>query len=173
MAQFVLARSVTIPAGTAIASPVSADISFPEYEVEAVQIVIPPGPNGNVGFRLANANTQIIPYGSNDWIIGNDEAPVWALQRQITSGSWQVFGYNTGIYNHTLYFRFFVNPVVVSQGDVTGAPADLSGLAGASAGGSESILAAAPPTLVVQPILANPPPAGGFVGTPPPPPIGG
>lgn len=172
MARFLLARSVTIPAGTAIATPATADISFAEYEVEAIQWVIPPGPNGNVGFRIANAGTQIIPYGSADWIIGNNEAPIWALTGQITSGSWQIIGYNLGKYSHTIQFRFAVSPVAADQGDQTATPVDLTGL-GATGGAGPTILATPPPPGTLgEPLLANAPPTSGFVGPPPGPPPG-
>lgn len=172
MARFILARSVTIPAGTQIATPASADISFPEYEVEIIQWVIPPGPNGLVGFRIANAGVPVIPYGSNDWIVGNNEAPAWPLSGQITSGSWQVIGYNLGQYDHTIQFRFAVSPVRAAQVDLTASPADLSGLTGGAAAGPTSSVTAVTPAPPPPPILANPPPAGAFVGPAPPPPPG-
>jgi len=175
MARFVLARTVKIPAGTPIATPASAPITLPQYVIEAIEITIPPGPNGLMGFRLTNAGQQVIPYGSNDWIIGNNQIKEWPLSNQITSGSWGVTGYNTGTYDHSIYLNFLVSPV-----DLTGAVdqaaqiAEVSGLT-SGGGGGETITATIPGEQVPLPtlVLINPPPVGGFTPPPPGPPPGG
>lgn len=122
MSRFVAARSATIPAGTAVASPVTVDVSIPEASITEVEILVPPGPNGLMGFRLANAGTQVIPYLSDDWIISNEETISWPLTEQITSGSWQVTGYNTGQFDHTIYLRFLITPVTDTTGSALPAP---------------------------------------------------
>jgi hypothetical protein len=177
MARFIIARSVKIPAGTAKTTPASTDISIPQYVVSRIIVTIPPGPNGLMGFRLANASVQVIPYGSNDWIIGNNRIVEWDLEEQITSGSWQVIGYNTGTYDHSIQLEFNVSPVPVpGPAGVTVSAADLSTatLLDTGAGGSgapeqppaeaESPAAALPPLVAVN---IAPPPSPGLVPPPP------
>jgi len=175
--RFVLARAVTIPAGTAIATPATTDISIPQYVVDTIQIIVPPGPNGLVGFRMLNAGQQLIPYLSNDWIVANNENIIWPLSDQITSGSWQVAGYNLGIYDHSLRVRFLVSPVPAGgAAGVTVSVSDLSTVPGVELGGGGVDLSQPPPGGAEVPlapppelVLTNPPPS---IGAPPPPPPG-
>lgn len=109
MANEIRAYSFTIPAGTPITSPASMSVSFPPRDVEAIQVVIPPGPNGFVGFQLQNSGVAVIPYASDDYIVASDEVINWPLAGYINSGSWQLAGYNTGTSPHTIYVRFLLN----------------------------------------------------------------
>lgn len=108
MAREVRAYAATIPAGTPASAPIVVDMSFPTRIVEELEILIPPGPNGLVGFRVANAGVPVIPYNVGGWIIANNETLHIPLEGQITSGSWQLVGYNTGVYDHTIYPRFLL-----------------------------------------------------------------
>ena len=125
--------TISVPAGTPIAAPVEVDCTFPPRAVDRVEIIVPPGPNGVLGFYIANSGVQVIPYDSDDWIISNDEKIVWDLDSQITSGSWQVFAYNTGVNNHTFYVRFLLSliPDSTNTTDVS-QPLDLSSLGSGS-----------------------------------------
>jgi hypothetical protein len=101
--------TVLVPANTLASAPISQPTRFPARVVEAVEIVVPPGPNGNVGFRLENSGIPVIPYDSDAWVITNDEKIVWPLSGYITSGSWGVRAYNTGTQDHVIYLRFLLN----------------------------------------------------------------
>jgi hypothetical protein len=137
MAQEIRANSFTIPANTPATALASLDMTFPPREVEAVEIVVPPGPNGVVGFYLANSGVQVIPINQGQFIISNDETLSWDLQGYINSGSWQVFGYNTGNSSHTIYFRWLLNlPANPNAAAVVGQALDLSTLG--SSGGLSS-----------------------------------
>lgn len=116
MANEIRQYSLTVPAGTAIASPVSADMSFPPREVQALEIIIPPGCNGVVGLQVQNSHLAVIPFGSDAWLVGNDEVISWPLDGYINSGSWQAAGYNLGANDHTIRFRFLLNLVGVTTG---------------------------------------------------------
>lgn len=108
MAREIRTRKAKIPSGTPISAPVTVDVSFPPRVVQRVDLLVPAGANGLVGFQLANSGGQVIPADAGDWIIANGETIVWPLENQIDSGSWQVIGYNTGIYDHTIYLRFLL-----------------------------------------------------------------
>lgn len=99
-----------IPAGTLASDPASLDCVMPARVVEWITVLVPPGPNGTMGFQIANSSIPVIPSNPGAWIVSNDEVIHWPLENQITSGSWQVLGYNSGVYDHTIYVRFGVDP---------------------------------------------------------------
>lgn len=109
MASEIRQYSAAIPAGTTPAGALSTDMSFPARVVDTVEIVVPPGPNGVVGFALLNSGVTVIPYDSDDWIISNNEVIQWPLNGYITSGSWQLRAYNTGTNDHAIYVRFLLS----------------------------------------------------------------
>lgn len=109
MAREVRAFTCTIPANTLPGAAASFDIGFPPREVDTIEIVVPPGPSGVVGFYLANSDVRVIPYASDEWLIMSGEKVSWPLDGYINSGSWQLFGYNTGVQDHTIYVRFLLS----------------------------------------------------------------
>jgi hypothetical protein len=113
MAHRFYAPSLTVPAGTAASSPLVLDVSFAAGVVTAVQIVIPDGHAGFTGLQIAQAHQQVIPIGSGQWIIGNDDKIDWDVDDQLDNGNWQLIGYNTDIFPHTFYVRFLVNEITL------------------------------------------------------------
>lgn len=103
----------TIPAGTLDTAPATLDVSFPARVVDTLEVMVPPGPNGNMGFALQNSGVQIIPV-NDSWIIANGTTLVWPLNGYITSGSWQLSGYNTGAFDHTIYVRFLLELIAAT-----------------------------------------------------------
>lgn len=100
--------SVTVPAGTAQATPQVSNLSMPPRVVTDVEIRVPPGPRGLVGLALGAAGVPVIPRLAGQWIVTDDEVIRWPLEGQITSGAWQLRAYNTGSFAHTLHVRFLV-----------------------------------------------------------------
>lgn len=121
---------VTTPAGTPADAPQITDLSIPVGQLDSVQIKVPPGPQGQLGFALALAGQPIVPRNAGEWIITDDEEIDWALSGLPDSGAWQVMTYNAGNYPHTLYIRFLATPaplVTIASPTVTAIPAaDLS-----------------------------------------------
>lgn len=109
MAREVRPFQVTIPAGTPITAPVTLDVSFPTRVVVRVEWEVPPGPNGLMGFQVANAGVPIIPADKNRWIVASNASHGWDLHGAITSGSWQIIGYNTGQYDHSIMIYFLLD----------------------------------------------------------------
>lgn len=102
---------VTIPAGTPISAPFTQDIFFPVREVTSVHWKVPPGPSGLMGWRLTMSEGQaVIPTGGG-WIIADNTDQTWPLTGQPDSGAWEVTGYNTDIYPHTIYLDFLLDLV--------------------------------------------------------------
>ncbi|SRR6266536_144277 len=100
-----------IPAGTPQSAPVTVDMSMPARIVREIEVLVPPGPNGLMGFQIANSGIQIIPYNAGGFVLSNNETMRWPLVNYASSGSWQLIGYNTGIYDHTVYVRFLLSLV--------------------------------------------------------------
>lgn len=103
--------SVTIPAGTAQSAGFTQDMSFPARIVTQINVRIPPGPRGEVGFGIGSAGVIVIPYGGTDYIVTDDEDLVFPLTNAVESGSWTFFGYNTGAYPHTIQVYFSCDPI--------------------------------------------------------------
>lgn len=128
MADRVHAFAPVVPAGTAIGAPVTVATPFPDGVVTAIQVRIPNGPLGTMGFVIAYAGQTIVPDNSGTWLVMNDEQWEWPLDNNPTGGQWSIIGYNTDIFDHTVYIRYLVNEfkVPVSSGSVI-APIPLGG----------------------------------------------
>jgi hypothetical protein len=116
MATEVRQFTATIPAGTAAATPVTVPMRFPARQVTGVEIIVPPGPSGLVGFALLNGTTRVIPYQSDLWIITAAEKIEWPLEGFAQTGDWSLIGYNTGTQDHAVYVRFLCVPVALDGG---------------------------------------------------------
>lgn len=111
MAREVRAFNVTIPAGTPKTDYQITALEFPPRIVTGISVRVPPGPNGQMGFRIGSAGVPIIPQQADAWLIINDEVINWQLSGYHDSGAWQLQGYNTGQSDHTVYIRFLLELV--------------------------------------------------------------
>lgn len=116
MANEIRQYTLTVPAATPSTAPVTLNCSFPPRRVDALQIVVPPGPAGLVGWRVLCSGVPIIPYASDAWIVTAGEVINWPLIGQPDSGSWQVQGYNAGTVAHSVYVRFLLSLVPAGGG---------------------------------------------------------
>lgn len=123
MSQEIREYVATIPAGTPIATPVTIDIEFPARSVQQIDVRVPPGPKGCMGFQLGTGGMPVIPANLGQWIVADDEVFHWPLEGYWDSGSWDVFGYNTGTFPHSIYLTFQLNPIT----QPSTAPAPISG----------------------------------------------
>jgi hypothetical protein len=105
-AQQVNQYSVSVPAGTAQASPQTTKLTLPEADVVQVDLQVPPGPSGLMGFYLAYNGQQVIPFQSGQWITWDNHSEEYALDSYPSGGAWQLVQYNTGLYPHLVYLRF-------------------------------------------------------------------
>lgn len=133
MADEIRQYTVTVPASTLSTAPITVPMTMPPRIVEAVQIIVPPGPNGLVGFAVRVGGVTVIPYGSDPWIITSGEAITWPLEHYPDAGSWSVQAYNTGTVAHSIYFRWLlryvtdtgpVAPEMIDDTQLMAAPAD-------------------------------------------------
>jgi hypothetical protein len=106
MAALIYRFSVTIPAGTPIATPQTTPFGLPLRIVTGVEVLIPPGPRGNVGWKITSDGLQVIPINAGSWFTADGEKAAWDLHDQPTNTHWECTAYNTGTFPHTLEFRF-------------------------------------------------------------------
>jgi len=130
------AVQVTVPAGTAESSPQVTEVFFPPRILTAVHWRVPPGPSGLMGWRLTmSGGTPVIP-SAGGWIVADDESAQWAVQDQPDSGRWEIAGYNTDIYDHTVYVTFLLDVITSPSGVIAvPPPSALSSPPGVAAAG--------------------------------------
>lgn len=119
--------TVTIPAGTPRATPVTIALPLDNAEVESIDLEVPPGPSGLMGFYLANNGVPWIPRATGQFIVWDDNSQSYYATDYPNASGWQIVGYNTGLYPHVVIVRFHVNsppgpPVDNTPPTVTFAP---------------------------------------------------
>jgi hypothetical protein len=163
--------TVTIPAGTAISAHFAASLAIPPRVVTQINVRVPPGPRGEVGFSIASGGVNIIPVTSGDFIVTDNEDLIYPLEDTITSGAWQLLGYNTGSFDHTLRVYLFCDLVPLAPGgsSVGTSGTGVVGTTGTTDGGGGGTTTPTPtptpvpvptpiptPTPVPPPTIANP-----------------
>lgn len=135
MASEVHQFTATIPAGTLDTAPFVCDVVLDNRVVVQIDLEVPSGTAGLMGFYLAHSGTQLIPAEPGEWIVWDDVEREWALDDYPDSNGWQVVGYNTGDYDHPVVLRLHTNypdatTVLPPAPTVTfvGAPAPVSAL---------------------------------------------
>lgn len=111
MARDTFAFSVTVPAGTPVADPLVTDLLFPEGDVTRIDLMVPPGPRGVLGFYLARSGQQVVPHQAGQWLIWDDRSQSLTFSDLPMAGGWQLVAYNTGQYDHTPEVTFHTDPI--------------------------------------------------------------
>lgn len=126
MSDEVRSYQATFPAGTSQSTPLTVAISFPPRVVNTLEIIVPPGPSGLMGFRISMGGVPVLPIQANTWLVTDDDKIVWPLDGFPTSGAWQIQGYNTDEYDHSVYLRWLVSQVGSSTQSGLSAPPTLA-----------------------------------------------
>ncbi len=101
--------TVTIPAGTLKTAPQTTDLNIDGWDLETLDLEVPAGPAGLMGFYIANNGVQWIPQGPDEWLVWDDRQKSWPFTEQPNASGWQVVGYNLGDYDHDVIVRMHVN----------------------------------------------------------------
>lgn len=100
---------VTTPAGTLKSAYLQTPLSFNRGRVERIEVFIPPGSSGLMGFRIAHSGQSVIPYTGDRWFVFEDDRLDWPVSNYPVGGAWELWSYNLDIYEHTIYLWFHVN----------------------------------------------------------------
>lgn len=112
--------TITVPPGTPITAPTTTPIGLPNYEVERLDLQVPAGPAGLMGFQISLNGQQWLPWETGQWLVWDKHDDSWPLVDQPNLGAWSVVAYNTGVYPHKIYVRLHVNPLTIAA--ATAAP---------------------------------------------------
>jgi hypothetical protein len=101
--------TVTIAAGTPVASPQVTALAMPPRAVRAVTWRVPKGHQGLTGWRLTMSGVQVLPTpGTDQWVTTDNAQETWDIREFPDSGAWQVTAYNLGNYPHSVFLTFHV-----------------------------------------------------------------
>lgn len=109
MAEQVIRATATIPAGVAQGDDVTLEIVLDNSDVLQVDLEVPPGPAGLMGFYLSNNDAPWIPRTPGEYFVWDDHHQSFPTAQYPTGAGWQVTGYNTGAYDHDVIVTFHVN----------------------------------------------------------------
>lgn len=116
MAERVLQHITVIPAGTPVATPHVEELGFSDWEVEQIDLIVPSGPSGTMGFYLANNELPWVPRALGEWLIMDDQKLTVIPTGYPNGTGWEIVGYNLGHFDHQVTALFHVNPIT-SPGD--------------------------------------------------------
>jgi hypothetical protein len=116
--------TVTVTPANPYSNPLTVDLPLGLRNVNTIEIKVPSGPQGTVGFHLNISGTQVIPYEAGNYIIADNDLLSWDLKDLPQTGAWSVTLYDDGTYDHTLYFRFLLSPIIQKENDIE--PIDFS-----------------------------------------------
>lgn len=109
MAQEIRQFSVTLPPLGSVGAPVTYSLQQPPRNVLGVEVQVPDGCNGAVGWQLMNSGQVVIPFDRGEFVVANDQTFAWDLHGYIQTGGWSLLAYNTGFYPHTLQIRYLLD----------------------------------------------------------------
>jgi hypothetical protein len=97
---------VTIPAGTAKATPLVTPTTFADNVVERIEWTFPDGCNGLVGIQIGARKVPVLPPQTDQFVVRSGSMQGIDLDGMHTTGDWSVIGYNTGQFDHTVHVQF-------------------------------------------------------------------
>jgi hypothetical protein len=109
MAQRINVKVVTVPANTQQAAPLTTTFTIRPGTVERIEVLVPPGPSGFLGFQVLFAGVLVIPDDIGVFIVTDNELISWPLGEYPTDGRWSVRAYNTDVFDHSIHVRLLVN----------------------------------------------------------------
>ena len=116
--------TVTVPAGTAQATPQVTPLPLEDYwRIVWVEMEVPPGPRGTMGFYVAASKTPILPFApavNPQFFTMDNRMPRYDLDPDTEIQDLSLVAYNVDNYPHTVYLRFglTIAPAPVSVGPV-------------------------------------------------------
>lgn len=129
MATRIYATSITVTPPTPIIAPLAQPWVTEDNICDQIEVLIPPGNNGFAGVRVMKGDVQLIPWGQNTWIVGNDTDHYWPVGEFLATRDLSIQAYNTGSYPHTFYLRMQVSDANLNPQSSAATEADAATLA--------------------------------------------
>lgn len=108
-------QSISTPAKRASSNPLATSISLGDVILESVEVSMPGGSVGLVGFAIRLAGQVILPYGGNAGFIIRESADHdYTIGIEVDQGL-QVLTYNTDVHAHLAYFTFQVRDIFTDE----------------------------------------------------------
>lgn len=98
----------TVPAGTTQTAPFKQTWKTEDNTIVDIELEVPPGHNGVTGIRVVKGDTQLVPWGTDTWIVANDYSRIFPVGVYLPTGDVVLQGYNNGAYPHSFYLRMMV-----------------------------------------------------------------
>jgi hypothetical protein len=140
------AYTCLVPAGS---NPAVTDMFVGNDPVTAIRWRVPPGPRGHLSWYLAQSGAQVLPNPLSTAVVADGEWGTWVLDNLPPNPTWQLFGFNTGADDHSVYLQFYTDSQAVTTsgggagGDISdGFPvvvADFATMWGAPSGGTITV----------------------------------
>lgn len=150
---------VTVPAGTALISPLAQSFALGVVVVDRIEVMIPPGHAGLTGLAILYGGVPLVPWQTGnvpltslaDFLVGDDKDWQFSVGFQI-SGPLQIRAFNTDVYDHSFYLRAEVRDVAaIAQPANTVVAVTVSAQPDTSTPSQSQLLdAAAPPELPAE-----------------------
>lgn len=119
MAEIIHQFQAVIPANTPKSALFSVDIPLPSEIVQTIDLDVPPGPSGLMGFYLAVSGQQMIPFEVGEFLVWDDREKSWPVEKFPTSATWSIVGYNLGAFPHAVTVRFHDSSAVQTSPTVS------------------------------------------------------
>lgn len=83
-----------------------------------------------MGWALTIAGNPVIPRQQGAYFVTDNDSDTWPLEGFPDQGQWQLTGYNTDVYDHTVYLDFLLDqistqlaaPPLISNADLSSPP---------------------------------------------------
>jgi hypothetical protein len=112
----------TFQPGSTPTTPAHVNCQLGVFQVDWIELDVPGGNGGGMGFYLAASHQQYIPFVPGTFLIMDAATKHWDVVDMPNSGDWQVYGYNEGFWPHTVYVTFglevVANPYTTAGGSL-------------------------------------------------------
>jgi hypothetical protein len=105
-----------VPANTPKSDPVRQTLSLRSGVVARISVLIPPGHCGLAHLAIYEGETQIMPWGDDQWLEGNGEVVTWEPDYILPSepAALEARGWNEDdMFDHRFFIRVWVEPFKV------------------------------------------------------------
>jgi hypothetical protein len=112
MSYMVRQFSATIPMNTPLSAPVTVNLATGWWQIDVIDLEVPPGPAGLMGFQLWIGGGQWIPFEPGEYLVWDDIQNSWVMTDQPLGQQWSIVGYNEDDFNdHAVTVRFHISQV--------------------------------------------------------------